>query len=221
MIDTNDRFTRQQDLVPQQKLNDLAITVVGVGGIGRQVAVQLASMGTRKIQLIDFDVVEPTNITTQGYFAEDVETTKVEATGRYLKRIDPATEVSTIPDRFRSRYECGEVVFCCVDSISVRAAIWKALRDRCSFWCDGRMLCETLRVLVAAGSASREHYSGTLFAQSEAQTGACTSRSTIYAACIAAGLMLHQFIRWLRGIDVDPDMTFNLLANELAQCFVD
>jgi sulfur carrier protein ThiS adenylyltransferase len=40
------------------------------------------------------------------------------------------------------------------------------------------------------------------------------SRSTIYATSIAAGIMVHQFTRWLRGIPVDFDTTLNLLAGE-------
>ena len=99
----------------------------------------------------------------------------------------------------------GEAVFCCVDSIEARAAIWRSLRGQLQFWADGRMLGETIRVLVAADDASRDHYPTTLFAASEAQAGRCTARSTIYAASIAAGLMLHQFVRWLRRQPVDAD----------------
>jgi sulfur carrier protein ThiS adenylyltransferase len=57
---------------------------------------------------------------------------------------------------------------------------------------------------------------GTLFRQEEARAGSCTSRSTIYAASIAAGLMIHQFTRWLRGLPVDADVMLNLLASELS-----
>ena len=52
-------------------------------------------------------------------------------------------------------------------------------------------------------------------AVARAQRGSCTSRSTIYAASIAAGIMVHQFTRWLRNIPVDNDTTLNLLAGEL------
>ena len=76
------------------------------------------------------------------------------------------------------------------------------------------MLGEVIRVLAVNDEKSRSHYSTTLFRQSEAQAGSCTSRSTIYAAGIAAGLMLHQFTRWLRGLPVDVDTSFNLLAGE-------
>ena len=37
-------------------------TVVGVGAIGRQVALQLAAIGIPKLQLIDHDTVEPVNL---------------------------------------------------------------------------------------------------------------------------------------------------------------
>ncbi len=53
-----------------------------------------------------------------------------------------------------------------------------------------------------------------MFAPAEAQRGSCTARSTIYAASIAAGLLTHQFTRWLRGLPIDRDASFNLLAGE-------
>jgi sulfur carrier protein ThiS adenylyltransferase len=112
--------------------------------------------------------------------------------------------------------ETGEGVFCCVDSIEARAAIWRSVGSRCRFWCDGRMLGEVLRVLAVADGHGREHYPTTLFAQSEAQPGRCTARATIYAASVAAGLMVHQFTRGLRGMPVDRDTSLNLLAGEWA-----
>lgn len=209
-----DRFVRQRDLVPMEQLLELTFTVIGVGAIGRQVALQMAAMGTRKIQLIDFDDVEETNVTTQGYRTDDVGQPKVHATADAVQQLDPTIHVTTIQDRFRPKQDIGEVVFCCVDSISARAAIWRSVQARCRFWADGRMLGEVIRVLVASDDASRRHYPTTLFAQSEAQTGSCTSRSTIYAASIAAGLMVHQFTRWLRNVPIDGDSMVSLLAGE-------
>ena len=54
-----DRFERQRDLVPRSRLQESTATVIGVGAIGRQVALQLAAIGAPRIQLIDFDVVDP------------------------------------------------------------------------------------------------------------------------------------------------------------------
>ena len=210
-----DRFVRQRDLVPHDRLSDVMVTVIGVGAIGRQVALQLAAIGASRLQLIDFDVVAHSNVTTQGYLAEDVGEPKVAACGRAIKQLDPTIELHLTRDRFRPRMEAGRAVFCCVDSITARAAIWRSLEDKCDFWTDGRMLGEVLRVLTASLDQCRQQYSASLFPQSQAQSGSCTSRSTIYAASIAAGLMVHQFTRWLRDLPLDSDLTFNLFSSEL------
>jgi len=209
-----DRFTRQQDLVPRHRLADLTATVIGVGAIGRQVALQLAAIGTPRIQLIDFDTVDPTNVTTQGYLVTDIGQPKVLATAAAIQSLDPTLDILPIEDRYRSKLPIGEATFCCVDSISARAAIWRTASQRCPFWADGRMLGEVLRILIATDTPSRRRYADSLFPQAEAQRGSCTSRSTIYAASIAAGLMVHQFTRWLRGIPTDADTAGNLLAGE-------
>ncbi len=210
-----DRFERQAGLVPRERLAGLTITVIGVGAIGRQVALQLASIGAEKLQLIDFDTVELTNTTTQGYRIDEIGQPKVAATMQEITRIDPSVEVTIVNDRYRPQYAVGQVVFACVDSIAARTAIWRSVRRRCEFWVDGRMLGETIRILAVDDPSRDSHYESTLFTQAEAQSGTCTSRSTVYAANIAASLMLHQFTRWLRGIPIDPDVSLNLLASEL------
>ena len=122
------RFVRQQDLVPRERLASLQASVIGVGAIGRQIALQLAAVGVPRIQLIDFDTVDLTNITTQGYWADDIGQPKVNATEVAIGRIDPTIRVETICDRYRSRQQIGEALFVAVDSIDSRAAIWRSRR---------------------------------------------------------------------------------------------
>ncbi len=131
-----------------------------------------------------------------------------------MEKISPEMIVEPIQDRFRSRYKTGEAIFCCVDSISTRAAIWRSVKNRCRFFVDGRMLGEVIRILAVDTHNADDHYASTLFSQSEAHPGRCTAQSTIYTANIAAGLMLHQFTRWLRKIPIEQDTTLNLLATE-------
>jgi len=212
--DPQNRFVRQQDLVPRDRLSEVTATVIGVGAIGRQVALQLAAIGTPHIQLVDFDRVDVTNVTTQGYLAADVGQPKVLATAAAITQIDPAIHVVALEDRYQARQTIGDAVFCCVDSITARSAIWRSAAHRCYFWADGRMLGEVLRVLAVADIAAGHRYAATLFRQADAQRGSCTGHTTVYAANIAAGLMVHQFTRHLRGIPVDFDTSINLLAGE-------
>src|SRR3954462_5133978 len=93
---SSNRFARQQDLVPAEKMTELVVTVIGVGAIGRQVALQLAAIGVRRLQLVDFDRVDHTNVTAQGYLFEDVGQPKVIATAKAIARLDPLIELELI-----------------------------------------------------------------------------------------------------------------------------
>ena len=210
-----DRDLRQRDIIPPDRLATCKATVIGVGAVGRQLAIQLAAMGIPWLGLIDFDTVEPVNLACQGYFEDDLGRPKVQATADLVQQLNHQIEVQTLNERFRRSTQIGNVLFCAVDKIETRQLIWEAVRDRVAFFTDGRMSAETIRVLVAADPASRTHYPTTLFAASEAHVGACTARSTIFCANVAAGLMLEQFARYLRGMPVDPDLQLNLLSSEL------
>ena len=209
------RFERQADLVTHERLRDLTVSVIGVGAIGRQVALQLAAIGTSSMQLFDFDRVESTNVTTQGYPSHDIGCLKVDATREAILQLDPTIQVETTADRYRPQYSLGPVIFCCVDSIQSRSVIWRSVRSSVQLWLDARMLGEVMRVLTATSDDETSFYETTLFDATQAQQGACTARSTIYTASIAAGLLTHQFTRWLRGLPLDRDLSCNLLASEL------
>ena len=211
----NERYSRQRDIVPPERIADCKATVIGIGAIGRQVVLQLTAMGIPWLQLIDFDTVEISNLASQGYLEDDLNKLKVDATSDLCWQINSNMEIQAVPERFRRSMKVGNVVFCCVDRIDVRRLIWEAVKDRVNLFCDGRMSAEVLRVLTASDFESRKHYPTTLFNAEEAFVGPCTAKTTIYCANIAAGFMLAQFTKYLRLLPVDPDIQVNLLASEI------
>lgn len=210
-----DRDIRQRGLIPPDKLANIRATVVGIGAGGRQVAIQLAAIGVPKITLIDFDTVCPENLAAQGYHEADLGRSKVDATRDLCVSINSGIEVIVLNRKFRSLDFSGGVLFCCVDSISTRASIFTAVKNRADLFIDGRMSAEYVRIFTVYDDASRKHYVTTLFPSSEAYQGACTSKTTIYCANVSAGLRVAQFAKWLRGCDVDKEIDINLLTNEM------
>jgi len=211
----DERYSRQRDIVPPDRLAACEVTVVGVGAVGRQVALQLSAMGVSWLQLVDFDVVEPSNLASQGYLEDDLGRPKVEATANLCQQINHLLEIHRVCGRFRRSMQIGDVLFCAVDSIDARRLIWDVAKGKVGFFADGRMTAEVVRVLAACDPASRDHFPGTLFSAGEAHTGSCTAKTTIFTANITAGLMVEQFTRWLRGLPVDADVQLNLLSSEL------
>lgn len=212
----NERYSRQRDIIPADRIADCKATVIGVGAIGRQVALQLTAMGIPCLQLIDFDTVEESNIASQGYFEDNLGKLKVRATAEICHRINSNLEIYVIENRFRRSEQTGNIVFCSVDSIETRKLIWQAIKDKVSCFIDARMSAEVLRVLTACDIESRKCYPTTLFSAEEAYTGPCTAKTTIYCANIAAGLMIAQFSKYLRQLPIEPDIQLNLLALELS-----
>jgi len=210
-----ERYMRQKDIVPPDRLAACKATVVGVGAIGRQVALQLTAMGIPWLQMVDFDTVDASNLASQGYLENDLGKPKVEATTLLCKQINTGVEIHWVKQPFRRSMEIGNVVFCAVDRIHTRRLVWEAVKDKINFFTDGRMSAEVLRILTACDFESRKHYPTTLFNSEEAFVGPCTAKTTIYCANIAAGLMIAQFTKYLRQLPIDCDLQLNLLANEL------
>ena len=210
-----ERYIRQKDIVPADRLAACKATVVGVGAIGWQVALQLTAMGIPWLQLVDFDTVDASNLASQGYLENDLEKPKVEATTLLCKQINTDVEIHWVKQPFRRSMEIGNIVFCAVDSIHTRRLIWEAVKGKTNFFGDGRMSAEVLRILTACDLTSRKHYPTTLFRSDEAFEGPCTAKTTIYCANIAAGLMIAQFTKYLRQLPIDCDIQLNLLASEI------
>jgi sulfur carrier protein ThiS adenylyltransferase len=213
---TEERYIRQRDIVPADRLLACKATVIGVGAIGRQIALQLAAMGISWLQLVDFDAVELSNLASQGYLEADLGKPKVQATADMCRQINTHVQLHLARHAFKRRMDIGDIVFSAVDSIHTRRLIWQAVKDKSYFFADARMTAEVLRVLTACDPASREYYPGTLFGSDEAFQGPCTAKTTIYCANVAAGLVLAQFTKYLRHMPVEPDIQLNLLTSELS-----
>ena len=212
---SSERYSRQSDIVPRERIMDCKATVIGVGAIGRQVAIQLTAIGVPHLQLIDFDSVEISNLASQGFMHKDLKRPKVDATSEFCREINNDLQVEVVLDRFKRTTPVGNCVFCCVDSITTRKLIWDSIKDKVNFFVDGRMSAEVLRIITACDEKGREYYPRTLFTAEQAHAGPCTAKTTIYCANIAAGFMLAQFTKYLRLLPVDPDIQVNLLASEI------
>jgi len=214
-MDAEKRYSRQKDIVPLANLGTTEISIIGVGAIGRQVAVQLAAMGVQNLHLLDFDKVEESNIASQGYMEGDIGKYKVEATGKLCKKINATLNLRAEKDRFRLNTNLGQIVFLCVDSIDTRSHIWGSVRGLTKFFVDGRMSAEVYRVLTVTDPDSAIYYDTTLFPEAEAQQGACTAKTTIFCANAVSSWMVSNFAKWMRNMPLAKDMLVNMLSNEV------
>ena len=79
----------------QDRLTAGRVAVAGLGGLGSNTAFFLARIGVGHLHLIDFDVVDLTNLNRQQYFMEHVGMQKTEALKSLLLRVNPYLDITT------------------------------------------------------------------------------------------------------------------------------
>lgn len=82
-----------------QKLEQATVAVCGLGGLGSNVAINLARAGIKKLILVDFDCVDVTNLQRQQYKASQVGTPKAVALVENLKEIAPYVELEAYSEK--------------------------------------------------------------------------------------------------------------------------
>ena len=90
---TYEQLTLRNSPQLKGKLEKSIIGIAGCGGLGSNAAIALARIGVGKLILVDFDVVEPTNLNRQQYFIDDIGKRKVDALEEKLKMINPFLQI--------------------------------------------------------------------------------------------------------------------------------
>ena len=97
----NDFYQRQITLKEvgksgQEKLNQARVLVVGCGGLGNFVAINLAASGIGKLHLIDFDTVSISNLHRQTYFTQkNIDTNKAKALADHISLLNSLIDITT------------------------------------------------------------------------------------------------------------------------------
>jgi sulfur carrier protein ThiS adenylyltransferase len=76
-----------------QKIKRSVVGIAGLGGLGSNVAIALARIGVGTLILVDFDVIEPSNLNRQQYFIHQIGMPKVEALQQNISKINPYVKV--------------------------------------------------------------------------------------------------------------------------------
>ncbi len=141
-----DRYHRQRLIEgwDQEKISSSKILLVGAGAIGCETAKNLVLAGIGELTIVDFDIVEITNLNRQFLYQEqDVGKRKADVAAKRLSELNPDVKVKGIhaditklDKNFFSKFD---LLLGCVDNILARYYI-------------NRMAVETLKPYIDAGT---------------------------------------------------------------------
>lgn len=131
-------LARSKGMITQQ-IRASHVVVAGCGSVGSYAIEQLVRSGVGEVTLIDPDVVEFTNLSRAGFYADDVGSAKVNALGRRLAGINPSLVVNVIPAQLQdldsaqltSVLASASVFFCALDDRRAQLQI-----NQWSYWFD-------------------------------------------------------------------------------------
>ena len=92
----------------QEKLKAAKVLVIGAGGLGSPVLLYLAAAGVGTIGIVDFDVVDETNLQRQVLFTvHDIGKPKADIAAARLKALNPFVNIIPFPLQFTSQNALG------------------------------------------------------------------------------------------------------------------
>ena len=105
-------------LTPEERtlLESVRVGIAGAGGLGSNCAMHLVRAGVKHITVVDFDVVNESNLNRQFFFRGQLGQKKVEAIKENLLRIEPDADIRTVDMRLDASSarevfaDCGIVV---------------------------------------------------------------------------------------------------------------
>jgi hypothetical protein len=211
MNENKNRFLRQLDIVPPEKLS-FPITVIGAGAIGSAAVVTLCKMGCSAITVWDDDILNEHNIPNQLCKPDCVGRPKINALAELVDELT-GTVITIDPRRYVGQNLEG-VVIVTADNMTARQSVWKRVKmnAKAPLLIDARMGAEFARIYTISPT-NPDHcrfYEETLYSHAEAERLPCSARSIIYCPTVVAGLIALQVKKYATNQPAKCEILFDL-----------
>lgn len=119
----------------RRKLWDSRVDIAGLGGLGSNISVMLARAGVGHLHLVDFDVIDLTNINRQYYFIRQLGMPKTEAISEILHDINPYIDIKTenvkiTPENYSKIFGGAMILVEAFDSAANKAMLVNAAMEQ-------------------------------------------------------------------------------------------
>lgn len=145
----------------QERLRDCKVAMLGLGGVGSHISLDLLGLGIRDLRVVDFDKVELSNLNRQILYAEaDIGKRKVDLAVGRLRDYYPSAQISGVDLRMSSVSDVESVVadrdfvICAADRPKVHVNTWvneACVRARVPFICGGVEPQRSILYLIVPG----------------------------------------------------------------------
>ncbi len=214
-----ERFTWKAGEFSDTSYREKKALIIGAGALGNFVALGLAELGVGKVDIIDHDTIEDTNLNRQILFYDSVGGSKASVLASKIEKMNKEIKARAIEKRFDETFE-GEydIIFDCVDNFETRAQISEyAVRNGIPVVSGGTDFKSGQVAVYAPGKACLDcQLNLSEFAKKSKDPQGCIDApnpSVIFTNQVIAGLMVNEGRRVLSGNeDLDGRINYNSFA---------
>lgn len=197
------------------KMQEVGVSIIGLGGIGSWLALLLSRLKVRAMYCKDMDKVEAVNLAGQLYQSNDVGSNKTEAVRNLINRFNDrrpsiyidSTEFTVDSHIPTISYNASVYnVMLGLDSITARQTVynyWKrtVMYDSNEYiLIDGRLTADKWQIFAIPSKDQKRmevYEKEWLFPQNEAQHLPCSFKQTTYMAAMIASYMCNLFVNFI------------------------
>lgn len=188
-----------------EKVKAAKVAIAGLGGLGSNIAVSLARTGVGHLHLIDFDIVEPSNLNRQQYKIKHLGLYKTEALKNEIVEINPFIKVSidtveVTEENIKSLFEDDDIICEAFDNPKAKALLVNNLLE-----------CYPQKKTVSASGMAGYESSNTIITKKitdnfylcgDGTNGAIVGRGLMAPrVAICAGHQANMILRLILGIE--------------------
>ena len=186
------------------------ITLIGAGGIGSWLALNLSRIG-HSLTIWDGDNVDTTNVHGgQMYQTNQIGKSKVAACYDNCRAFGTVAPIDAIAAMFTEEDGVDSICMTGLDNMTARKIAFRAWRDtvaggedqnrKHALFMDGRLLMEFMEILTIPGDREDlmdEYEREFLFSDSEVEDLDCTTKQSTFSAMTISGLMTATLCNFL------------------------
>lgn len=192
------------------------VLIAGIGGIGSNLAYQIARLQPASLHLYDADIIELSNLSGQLFSQHDVGKAKVDAMADFIQKYTTTSNIMGVQEHYDYSKPATDIMMCGFDNMSARKRFFNmwlehvnALPDERKKQClflDGRLSIDTLQVFTITGDDDynrQRYFEKYLFYDYEADRTICSMKQTTYLACMIGSVMTNLFVNFVANSTED------------------
>lgn len=211
-----DNLSRFQGAMWFDAVQDLRVTIAGLGGIGSWTALLLSRLNISHILLIDPDKVEEVNMAGQLYQRTYIGDNKTYATSSTIQEFSNYYRTDIQTKRIEECVLYDNILICGFDNMTARKNAFYKWKGRIETLCpldrekslfiDGRLDAEDLQIFCITGDNTHlmdKYEKEYLYNDSDVEEAPCSFKQTSYLAAMIGSLITNLVVNFVSNTVVE------------------